>query len=85
MMADVTSLTISEIEKRLTEGAVSEEFLAACREDKRRGVERLWRKFQREADERERVDSLYQFFMQNLASKAKVEVLNTNVVDRVNL
>lgn len=59
MMADVTSLTINEIEKRLTEGAVSEEFLAACREDKRRGVERLWRKFQREADERERVDSLY--------------------------
>ena len=41
MREDVASLTISEIEKRLAEGAVSEEFLAACREDKRRGVERL--------------------------------------------
>lgn len=34
---------------------------------------------------RERVDGLYQLFMQNLASKAKVEVLNTNIVDRVNM
>ena len=34
---------------------------------------------------RERVDGLYQVFIQNLASKAKVEVLNTDIVDRVNL
>ena len=34
---------------------------------------------------RERVDGLYQIFIQNLASKAKVEVLNTEIVDRVNL
>lgn len=31
---------------------------------------------------RERVDGLYQAFMQNLFSKAKVEVVNQNVVDR---
>lgn len=61
MMADVASLTISEIEKRLAEESVSEEFLAACRQDPRRGVERLWRKFQREADERERVAALYAY------------------------
>ncbi len=60
-MADVASLTISEIEKQLADGPVSEEFLAACRKDKRRGVEKLWRKFQREAAERERVAALYAY------------------------
>ena len=61
MMADVASLTISEIEKQLADGPVSKEFLAACRKDKRRGVEKLWRKFQREAAERERVAALYAY------------------------
>ena len=60
-MADVASLTISEIEKQLADGPVSEEFLAACRKDKRRGEEKLWRKFQREAAERERVAALYAY------------------------
>ena len=60
-MADVASLTISEIEKQLADGPVSEEFLAVCRKDKRRGVEKLWRKFQREAAERERVAALYAY------------------------
>lgn len=61
MMADVASLTISEIEKQLADGPVSKEFLAACRKDKRRGVEKLWRRFQREAAERERVAALYAY------------------------
>lgn len=61
MMSGVASLTISEIEKRLAEGEVPDEFLAACREDKRRGVERLLQKFQREAAERERVAGLYTY------------------------
>lgn len=60
-MSGVASLTISEIEKRLAEGEVPDEFLAACREDKRRGVERLLQKFQREAAERERVAGLYTY------------------------
>ena len=34
---------------------------------------------------RERMDGLYQLFMQNLASRAKVEILNPNIVDRVNM
>jgi peptidyl-prolyl cis-trans isomerase D len=34
---------------------------------------------------RERVDGLYQLFMQNLASRARVEILNPDVVDRVNM
>ena len=61
MMADVASLTISEIEKQLADGPVSKEFIAACRKDKRRGVEKLWRRFQREAAEHERVAALYAY------------------------
>ncbi len=34
---------------------------------------------------RERVDGLYQLFMQNLASRARVEILNPDMVDRVNM
>ena len=69
---DITSLTVKEIEARLAEGEPSLEFLQACGQDKRGGVQRLWRKFQREQTERSRVKALYMYEHTALAEGAEL-------------
>lgn len=58
---NITSLSISDIKKYFDDGNVDEELLDACKSDKRAGVLRLVKKYEREAKERERVDALYEF------------------------
>ena len=60
-MKDVASLTISEIEERLAAESVAQDFLDACQKDRRSGVQRAWRRFQRAKADRERVDALYTY------------------------
>ncbi len=69
---DITSLTVKEIEARLAEGEPSLEFIQACGKDKRSGVQRLWRKFQREQTERSRVKALYMYEHTALAEGAEL-------------
>jgi len=52
---------VKEIEARLAEGEPSLELIQACAADKRGGVQRLWRKIQREQTERSRVKALYMY------------------------
>ncbi len=58
---NITSLSISDIKKYFDDGNVDEELLDACKSDKRAGVLRLVKKYEREAKERARVDALYEF------------------------
>lgn len=58
---NLANYTIKEIEGFFAEGNVEEEFLAACAADKRKAVERLVRRYEREQQDRARVAEMYAF------------------------
>ncbi len=59
-MNDIADLSIKDIEGLYAAGA-TEELVAACRADKRQGVQRLVRRYEREQKERARVAALYAY------------------------
>ena len=60
-MKAVADCTIKELEAALTAGSVSEEFLAACREDPRKAAARLVRRYEKAQAEHERLLKLYAY------------------------
>ena len=60
-MKAVADCTIKELEAALTAGPVSEEFLAACREDPRKAATRLVRRYEKAQAEHERLLKLYAY------------------------
>lgn len=60
-MKAVADCTIKELEAALTAGPVSEEFLAACREDPRKAAARLVRRYEKAQTEHERLLKLYAY------------------------
>ena len=68
---DISSLTVKEIEAQMARSP-SLEFLEACGQDKRGGVQRLWKRFQQEQAERNRVNALYLYERSALAEGAEL-------------
>ncbi len=58
---EIHGMTIKEIEELFAAGPVTEELLAACREDPRQAAGRLVRKWEREQAEKQRVEALYAY------------------------
>ena len=60
-MKAVADCTIKELEAAFAAGAVSEEFLAACRADTRKAAARLVRRYEKAQAEHERLLKLYAY------------------------
>ncbi len=58
---EIHGMTIKEVEGLFAAGPVTEELLAACREDSRAATGRLVRRWEREQAERQRVEALYAY------------------------
>lgn len=56
---DLTGYTTKEIEKILADFPASAEFLTACKEDSRKAVGRLFKRYERKVADRERVAAMY--------------------------
>ena len=58
---DIQKMTIKEVERLFLENMPTEELLEACREDSRAAIGRLLRRYEREQQEKVRVDALYRY------------------------
>lgn len=58
-MNDLTKYTIKDIEGIFAKGKVDDSFLTACREDRRKAIGRLVRRYEKEQQDRERVAQMY--------------------------
>lgn len=71
-MNDLSKYTIKQIEALLAEQPVTEELLAACRNDGRKAIGTLVRRYERQQQERQRVAQMYSYERQFWAKGLEV-------------
>lgn len=61
---DIKKYTIKQVEGIFAQGQVDEDFLAVCRQDGRKAIKTILRRYEREQADRERVAALYEYEQQ---------------------